>query len=171
MSKKCSLSGWQQNAAPQRHGWLCYEDQPGKPGLVATTTGASVGFRARVTRPGSVIVHYLRSYEGFGRVSVSVQGHRATVNGTRNATVLDGMWDSPTSQADSAILAIQKLEARVDGSPTCKHPSAVTVWFQLLPPNCIITLRPINNARVATSSSCCQWKLVESVSEGEGSFR
>ena len=129
-------SGWQRFVASNT-GWSCYEDRPGKPGLIANATGATIEFKVRATATasgGDIVIGFLRSYEGMGRVRVGFNGVYSESDRTTNT--LDGLWESRTSQQDLAVisataLAASHLNRTLSGSG--HHPSHLRLGLQLLP--------------------------------------
>ena len=66
--------------------------------------------KALVTRApsGSVRLHYLRSYAGLGKAVVGLGGgYREGDSGV----VLDGLWNSMSSQMDDQVLTVARLDA------------------------------------------------------------
>ena len=132
-------SKWQQSVL-KNTGWACYEDRPGKPGLIANATGANIEFRMRVTSAptgGDIVIGFLRSYANMGRVRIGIAGHFSEVSESDRTNTLDGLWASQTSQQDVAIISAVAL-ARSHGNRTLSssnhHPSTVRLSLQLLAP-------------------------------------
>ena len=110
-------SKWQQSVL-KNTGWACYEDRPGKPGLIANAMGANIEFRMRVTSAptgGDIVIGFLRSYANMGRVRIGIDGH--FIESDRTTNTLDGLWASQTSQQDVAIVSAVAL-ARSHGNRT-----------------------------------------------------
>ena len=86
-------------------GFRCYEDRPGKPGWIAEagSTPSEMGFVATGTGLGHVVAGFLRSYTGFGRAQIAVDGH------WNYSVTLDGAWDENTSQVDYMTIPWQRL--------------------------------------------------------------
>ena len=132
-------SKWQRSVL-KNTGWACYEDRPGKPGLIANATGAKIEFRVRVTSAptgGDIVIGFLRSYASMGRVRIGIDGHFSEVSESDRTNTLDGLWASQTSQQDVAIISAVAL-ARSHGNHTLSssnhHPSTVRLSLQLLAP-------------------------------------
>ena len=68
-----------------------------KTGLIADTPGAELVIRVQRAPGGSVAIAHLSSYEGVGRVRVSVAGARAD-------EVVDALWASRSSQFNVHVL-------------------------------------------------------------------
>ena len=71
------------------NGWQLLEDRPGKPGFIATTSGAVLQVaKASFGAYPAIAITYLRSYEGLGRAELLVN----------NVTYpLNGLWEDPIS--------------------------------------------------------------------------
>ena len=114
-------------------GWRCYEDVPGKPGWIANATQATLEFTVRVNaHPGRVTISFLRSYTRMAKILVGIDGHYSEEEG---AEILDGMWESKTSQLDFAVLNATKLMAgRRRLSTSVHHPTSITLGFRVMTP-------------------------------------
>lgn len=96
--------------AVSKRGWSFYADRVGKPGWIANASGFQsnrLSFITPVTPNGSVLIGYLRSYENMGRARVWLG------NFSERAVVLDGMWDSRTSQTQVDVLPVAELLGEV----------------------------------------------------------
>ena len=108
-------------------GWRCYADRPDKPtGFIANDTSATIEFSVRMSRLGRVVLSYLRSYEGMGRVRLALNGQYDS----ENVTTLDGRWDSPTSQTHSTVLMNADLPGGENLSLSAHHPSKVRLGLR-----------------------------------------
>ena len=94
-------------APVQNAGWRCFEDVPSKPGWIASgednnAAASEIEFRMLLSQKGYVVISYLRSYVGMGRASVYLKGFNREV-------VVDGTWQSHTSQTDITAIANSRL--------------------------------------------------------------
>ena len=53
-------------------GWKLYEDRKGKPGWISETANTTIRFHVNFKDKNNLKIGFLRSYEGIGRVGVSV---------------------------------------------------------------------------------------------------
>ena len=94
---------------PDRNtGWTCYEDVPMKPGWISTyepvhALDHEIEFSMLLSRRGSLVVSYLRSYAGMGSASVYLKEFPEC------AVQLDGAWSSHTSQSDLQAIPVKSL--------------------------------------------------------------
>ena len=78
LSKSALCKRSPQSCSVSSPGWDCYEDRPGKPGWIANaTTGGVLAVRVRATVSGSLVIGYLRSYEGMGNASLIVDENKS----------------------------------------------------------------------------------------------
>jgi len=86
------------------HGWSCYADRPGKPGWIALANAThKLAFRMPMSRNGSIVVGYLRSYQGMANASVALAGAKGA------EVVLDGSWTSRSSQVVFRVIPVALL--------------------------------------------------------------
>ena len=108
-------------------GWRCYADRIDKPtGFIATDAGATAEFSVRMSRLGRVVLSYLRSYEGMGRVRLALNGQYDS----ENATTLDGRWESTTSQTHATVLMNADLPGGEKLSLSARYPSEVRLGLR-----------------------------------------
>lgn len=97
-------------------GFQCYEDRPGKPGWISEAgVRSSLSFLVKATKTGSIILGFLRSYEGFGRAMVDIDGN--------HSISLDGHWDERTSQVEYIAFKNEDVFNRSSLSRSFHHPS------------------------------------------------
>ena len=124
---KCCGEGACPGLVRRADGWRCYADRPDKPtGFIATDASATAEFSVRMTRQGRLVLSYLRSYEGMGRVRLALSGQYDS----ENATMLDGRWDSPTSQTHSTVLMNADLPGGEKLSISARYPSDVRLGLR-----------------------------------------
>ena len=87
--------------------WSCYEDVPGKLGWTANSTRdravRTLSVPVRTTVYGFVVIGFLRSYEGIGRISLYLNGDQ------NRSVILDGHWDEDTSQTQFKAIRLTEL--------------------------------------------------------------
>lgn len=122
-------------------GWRFYADRPGKPGLIGNGSVAGNVLHwpwLPFTMNGSLVVGYLRSYEGQGRARVSLGSNRSDDTGV----TLDGTWASHTSQVDVTVLRVADLLhpaelaelTRRSWKTGVQRMHNMPLWFEVLPP-------------------------------------
>lgn len=86
------------------HGWDLYEDRPGRPGWIATSTKVdstnnSITFPIRLGKKPTVAITFLRSYASLGTAEVSFTSRE----GTKETVTLNGRWDQNYSLPHTSI--------------------------------------------------------------------
>ena len=116
----------EQPASDGDGGWRCFEDVPGRKGWVGFSNSSaplswSLPLRG-ATGNGTVIVTYVRSYEGFGVARAWLDDDEA------RGVELDGRWASRTSQPFLHVLPIRRLcgeSCEAKSSTLVKYPRAL----------------------------------------------
>lgn len=115
-SAKAPIGEGLPGAARSLAGWRNYEDRPGKPGWIVTAdhddqsqAPPTIKFPLKFGAMPSVVVIYLRSYEGLGDATLKIAGNNKSAwlkgnNVGRRALLyekLEGIWDKPNSQSEA----------------------------------------------------------------------
>ena len=91
---------------PGRGSWRCFADVPGRQGWIAFASPAVVRLSFSVLLHGSnssILISYLRSYEGFGSAKMWLDDDDAL------SVSLNGHWASPTSEPWQRVIAAPAL--------------------------------------------------------------
>ena len=132
----CGAPPWGRPIASK--GWHCFEDRPGKPGWIATANAShKLAFTMPMTREGSIIVSFLRSYHGMANASVALAGLEGGAE-----VVLEGAWRSRTSQEEFRVIPVaelagasaKKVSEEWFGPRRVHRASRLTVVITTLPP-------------------------------------
>jgi hypothetical protein len=112
--------------------WRLFEDKARRPGWISTKNNSTISFKVRFGARPSLVITYLRSYQGFGKAELKPQ-HIVAALADRNSTgqlaentlasgigfdtlVLDGHWDVPYSMPHTLTLYPgQGMVANEDG--------------------------------------------------------
>lgn len=81
--------------------FILYEDRPGKPGWIANKTGATLKALVKFGPQPTLLLRYLRSYEGFGNAILHLNGIDWP---------LRGHWSAPNSQIYGLSLQVEATE-------------------------------------------------------------
>jgi len=129
-SQSCNGPQRQLNASGVA-GWSCYEDVPGKLGWIANSTRdrtvRTLSVPVRTTIYGFVVIGFLQSYAGMGRISLYLDGDQ------KRSVILDGHWDEDTSQTQFKAIRLTQLvnEKKMLGSS--HHKGRHTIHLQMPP--------------------------------------
>lgn len=139
-------------------GWRVYEDRPGKVGLIGNSSvdGNIVSWKLPFTASGNLVVGFLRSYEGQGQALVSAGRNYSDAY----AAVLNGTWESRSSQVDVRVLSVAKLMDPADLASYRARAGSDTNTFTA--PLRFSVLRPAaGTGRSATGADTVTFKIVD----------